>query len=1178
MANPQLEILLFGPPEILLDGKPISIKRRINRALLFYIAAQLHPVTREALCSLFWPDETEDDARKKLREALSRLRTELQAADLIQTKGESIALNPRFVSVDYREMDALLSPLMNSSELNNGGTLPEWMLNQLKAGFNLGRTHHFLQGISLSGMAGFSNWMETENQRHRYRVERLIDSLVDHNISSGNLEEALIWLNRLLDMNPVDENANYLKLICLRDMEKPKEIIAYVNYLEGLFNENQFQIPQRFVELKNEALENNETRLKEHSHWPTHEAGDPYFIGREMELDALNRLLRKRGIVVLQGDEGIGKTRLLKQFYNTQLYEPRLLYCQPHPLAKEVPFFSLVQAIRTQMTKQDWQDLDAADKQLLIDFFDKVLQSPHGSGMYRSTAELFYLLNDVFSAAENLLRIASSHRPLLFIMEDVRWVDTASIAFIAYLVEQHFFEKYSMLVLVVSSETENQKLETLLQHIRRNANVESIELLPLDIQETAQFANRIFGFMPENKTIEEIQRLTGGNPFYLNEYLRAIKKPASGNKPGQAIETSPLPCAVFTLVQEKLNELDEISLKILKNAAILGRDFDIDLVEEMSAVSGDALVAGIEKLIREGFLMPKRDTGVSGSFTFKHDIEREAVIQKIGVAGRRHAHVRAAQAYLRRRKNRPEAAGELARHFQAAGDDLQAAQSWLDAGRFDLSQANRENSYTAYHNALELICEAPIIFDETLIYDVVNEWGNYAYDLNDWVMSEKIYQCCFEIGELKNNLLLTGAGLSGLGRVADAQRDYEKAEEYLQRAVFYLSDSEYYPELVKAYSRLGIMNFRKDDYIQAIALLEKAQQLDRGGKDQVSLDNRVNMLSYLCSLYIFTGNPLKAGAIAGELARLSILVNRKSAKVQAHTLLALTQYYNGQVLEALRTCNNIRDLAEMINVRYWLSLLEIIQSMVYFHIGEMDQSWQLADRVYRREEDYTEEKLFMHTIMIKGDILRSLGNLTKARGLYEEVLSFGISNYEASQCRVSLAMILVEEGRLEEAMAFHEIAINDARRKTLEGIALKSRMAQLMLAHATGFIGANNKEATAVMEEIVERGLLNHSFYKGMVEAISIESQGDLPAGLERYRDLQQVMERSSNVWGELQVLKRVISIYSNTPYSIEYEKKRVKEILDKMAEKTTLPAIKGAFQKFRNNWIRYVNVMSTRK
>ena len=99
-----------------------------------------------------------------------------------------------------------------------------------------------------------------------------------------------------------------------------------------------------------------------------------------------------------------------------------------------------------------------------------------------------------------------------------------------------------------------------------------------------------------------------------------------------------------------------------------------------------------------------------------------------------------------------------------------------------------------------------------------------------------------------------------------------------------------------------------------------------------------------------------------------------------------------------------------------------------------------------------------------------------------------------------------------------------------------------------------------------------------MVEAISIESQGDLPAGLERYRDLQQVMERSSNVWGELQVLKRVISIYSNTPYSIEYEKKRVKEILDKMAEKTTLPAIKGAFQKFRNNWIRYVNVMSTRK
>ena len=75
MTTPKLNILLLGPPEILLEGKPVLIKRRLNRALLFYLAAQQYPVTRDEVCGLFWPEEPEESARKNLREALSRLRT-----------------------------------------------------------------------------------------------------------------------------------------------------------------------------------------------------------------------------------------------------------------------------------------------------------------------------------------------------------------------------------------------------------------------------------------------------------------------------------------------------------------------------------------------------------------------------------------------------------------------------------------------------------------------------------------------------------------------------------------------------------------------------------------------------------------------------------------------------------------------------------------------------------------------------------------------------------------------------------------------------------------------------------------------------------------------------------------------------------------------------------------------
>ena len=1108
MPKPKLEILLLGPPEVLLDGKPVFIKRRLNRALLFYIAAQHHAVTREMMCDLFWPDAAEVVARKNLREALSRLRMDLGVQNLIITEGDQISLNRDLVWVDYRQIDNLLSPLMNSSEMNGGGTLPEWMVDQLKAGFFLGRTHGFMQGMALSGADGFSNWMELENKGYRYTLEKVIDRLVDHFISNGNLEEALIWLGRAVHINPLDENTNYLTLICLRDIGKPNEIIKFSSYLEGLYLQYDLQIPQRFIELKSEALENINPGLGERTGWPEEEAKEPQFIGREHELDVLNRVLRKRGVVVLNGDAGVGKTRLLKQFYTSQPYEPRLLYFQSLPTGQMVPFYTIVHAMRGKVLEGDWQKLDSIEKTLLSNFYHDTLQVSEGSVLFREEGELLPVLEDVFFAAVNLLKTMATQRPLLIIVDDANWMDNASVSFLSFLLEQAFFEKYGMLVFVTSTDTENTLLESLILRTRRLGKVETIELQPLNTQETKQFIHRVVGWAPDGAMVTEIQRLTGGNPYFLIECLRAMKMPVNGSKFLSGIEECAPPEAVIALVQEKIRKFDDETMKILKSAAILGREVQVDLLEEMTDISGERLVVGIEALNRSGILMETSVAGLAGEYLFKHDIEREVVLKKMGAAGSRHLHQRAARATEKRRQNRPEFAFELARHYQAAGEARQAVSAWLEAGRYARSQFSREGTNFAYGRALELIDNSPMSYNEQLIYDVVNEWGNFAYDRDDPNASELIYIRCLKAGEAKQSLLLIGAALSGLGRTADYLRKFDDASEHFQRAIFYLSDTEHHVELGKAFARLGIMHFGIDEYTVALSLLEKALDHTEDRKDPDALDNRVNILSYLCFLYIFTGNPKKAGAIAGELARLSIMVSRRSARVQAHALLAVTEYYNGRVQDALQTCRHNRDLAETLQVRYWLSLLDMVESMSNLHIGNLDRSLELVEQVLQRERDFPHDKLFIHAKKVKADIFRFLGADNKARTYYEELTSHGGNNYQTIESRSFLSFILAKGGNTEDFDNNIHQAIDDAQRKCLAGIELKARITQLLFYRAGGSAEKFEQEAGALAREISDRGLLNHDVYSGWVEALSAELRGETELALTRYRELQQHLIR----------------------------------------------------------------------
>src|SRR5205814_784620 len=103
-----------GPPQQLLDGRPLSVPRRKSRALLYYLAAHSAPVTREHLLALLWPDHDRPAAQQILRTSLHGLRKALGAALLVSD--DSLALAPN-ADVDIRRFESALTPAADMGTL-----------------------------------------------------------------------------------------------------------------------------------------------------------------------------------------------------------------------------------------------------------------------------------------------------------------------------------------------------------------------------------------------------------------------------------------------------------------------------------------------------------------------------------------------------------------------------------------------------------------------------------------------------------------------------------------------------------------------------------------------------------------------------------------------------------------------------------------------------------------------------------------------------------------------------------------------------------------------------------------------------------------------------------------------------------------------------------------------------
>ncbi len=288
-----LEIRLLGRYGVSSDGSPIQIRSRPARTLLAYLVLTLgtqHP--RERLAGLLWPDSTEANARKNLRQALWRLRKSIGEGHLLADV-ESVAFDSN--STFWLDVAALEHP-------------GEEDLEAVAATY---------EGELLPGF--YEDWVLLERDRLAAVFERRMERLMADLQRQERWDEARDWAERWIAQGQIPEAAyRALMLSHAASGELPKVEADYQRCVEALQQELGVE-PSNETRALYASLMAGEVPLGRPSMEPPglpparrpHLPAQPTtFIGREAELAEARQLLGDARLLTLTGPGGIGKTRL----------------------------------------------------------------------------------------------------------------------------------------------------------------------------------------------------------------------------------------------------------------------------------------------------------------------------------------------------------------------------------------------------------------------------------------------------------------------------------------------------------------------------------------------------------------------------------------------------------------------------------------------------------------------------------------------------------------------------------------------------------------------------------------------------------------------------------------------------------------------------------------------------
>jgi ATP/maltotriose-dependent transcriptional regulator MalT len=365
-------------------------------------------------------------------------------------------------------------------------------------------------------------------------------------------------------------------------------------------------------------------------------------VGRVEEMSSLDQLLPeldqgRSAAILLVGEPGIGKTRLLAELgARADARGHLVLSGSASELELDLPFSVFVDALDEYVRGLDRNQFGALDDDVrteLAHVFPSLTtlvtgrQAASQHERYRS-----------HRAVRSLLEQLASTRPLVLVLDDVHWADSASIELLGALLRRPPATPV-LLALAVRPRQVADRLSAALERASRAGLLTRVELSALSAEE----ARELLGAAVDRGDASVLYVESGGNPFYLQQLARSLHR--AGGAPAVQGETSlaaiGVPSTVAAALTEELTLLSDSARLALEGAAVAGDPFEPELAAASAGMPEPTVMEAIDELLQLDLLRP---TDVPRRFRFRHPLVRRAVYESTAAGWRLAAHERCAEA------------------------------------------------------------------------------------------------------------------------------------------------------------------------------------------------------------------------------------------------------------------------------------------------------------------------------------------------------------------------------------------------------------------------------------------------------------------------------------------------------------------------------------------------------
>lgn len=729
-----LNIKLLGGFYLTYDTTPITtLNSGRSHALFVYLLLHRHDLQpRQHLAFQFWPDATDRQARTNLRLALHRLKQHLPKANqFIYADTNSIGWQTdASYTLDVEVFQSTIGQAKAAQHNHNDALLCDALKHatQLYRGDLL--THTSMPCID-------DDWLLLERERLRQQAIWAFETLVDLLTQTRDTQGAIAQAQALIRLDPLCESG-YQRLMELHDRmgDRATALRIYHQCLEILRDQlgidpspETQRLYHRFLNAEttaetadsSNALQESNGNLRQRSSqepayigtvqpavplanppvanpsdWfdhsdkmsiqrtphPNHQTALSQsipLIGRDREWASIQQWFQKeehqsRPVLLLTGESGIGKTRMLEEIRTTTIAAGRtVLWGRAFEAETLRPYGAWIDALRGYLATSRASLTIPPDLSVLL----PECTSDSHSLLPGDRSRLFDAVVQVLAQG------CSDGRPMVILLDDIQWLDEASSALLHYV--SRLMRSLPVWIacaarsqeLARPQELNNGAIAQVIQTLRRDQRLDTISLEPLAHEDIVRLIQEVNADQRLDASVANpVFTGSGGNPLYALEIARAkVSNAAAPESTSNHLEV---------LIHDRLNSLSQTARDLLPWAAALGFSFPPSLLTHLTQLPPMQAMTVMEELETQGILRPSMTQEGESRYDFSHDVVRKVAYQQLSAPRQQMMHRHIAQRLQEYANAQPAWINDVAFHAEKGGEDHLAATAFLNAAQRSL--------------------------------------------------------------------------------------------------------------------------------------------------------------------------------------------------------------------------------------------------------------------------------------------------------------------------------------------------------------------------------------------------------------------------------------------------------------------------------------------------------------